>query len=175
LAFADPIADAATLGAGNAMSEPTATVVPSETSMNAPAGSADSGDDTRTAPSVSSDPAMPNDRDTEIALGIKRRFGLVLHPEIGERAKRVIRVLTGDAFGSDQIDAIFDQVVANLPDDDADKFQYINPDSNPIVLSREQFRIVSEQLNALSPEFRATAAAALQKALDEGRIRIAPD
>ena len=99
---------------------------------------------------------------------------LNLVPGLEERAKGVIRGLTGDAFNSGQIDTIFDQVVKNISEEGANKFRAIDTGSSPIVLSQEQYRIVNEQLNALDPEFRESAVAAFKRALTEGRILLAP-
>src|SRR4051812_32624121 len=95
-------------------------------------------------------------------------------PARRERIKGIIRGLTGDAFDSGEIDAIFDEIVNNLPDEHVSKLNGIATNGS-IALNQDQLRVISEQLDALSPQFKATVIAAFQKAIREGRVVVGPD
>jgi hypothetical protein len=116
-------------------------------------------------------PSDQSQGQTKLALDwVERQF-------VGEKqeniAKNAMRKLTNDDLNEAQINTMYDQIIRNIKREDAEKFTSINPNRQPVVLNREQHRIVTEQLNGLRGELGGAAIQAFQKAMDAGRISIA--
>ena len=85
-------------------------------------------------------------------------------------AMEVLRGLTGDQFTDAEHNAILDQIIKNIPLDDAKTFGTINPNRRPIELDPRQYDIVTTQLERLSPDLRHRANDAFQKSRDSGEV-----
>jgi len=84
------------------------------------------------------------------------------------RTLDVLRGLTGDQFTDAEHNAMLDQIIRNVPLDDAMGFGSINPNRRPVELDPRQYETITKQLDLLSPDLQLRAKDAFQKAREGG-------
>ncbi|MBF0169374.1 MAG: hypothetical protein HQL45_17340, partial [Alphaproteobacteria bacterium] len=95
---------------------------------------------------------------------------LLVPEHIEKNAKSVLGRATDDTFNEKEVNRMYEQVLDSLSLPEAKMFKDINPKSEKIVLSPEQYAIIKKHIDLLSPDLRDRAADALGRAIEGGRV-----
>jgi len=94
-----------------------------------------------------------------------------IKPDQKEAAKSALDQFTGGTIPGEKLDQTVNRIIDQINFHDAMKFLNIDPSSNPIVLTPDQYGIVKKQLDQL-PRDSDDVRNAVQKGIDDGRIQV---